>query len=105
MKASDFGAQFTWGVASAAFQIEGAWDADGKAPSVWDEVAHRGRMEGGPVSDQAIDFYHRYAEDIALIASLGFKANRLSLSWPRLLGDGAGPRNQAGVDFYNRVID
>jgi beta-glucosidase len=105
MQAADFGEHFTWGVASAAFQIEGAWNADGKAPSVWDEVARRGRMAGGRVSDDAIDFYHRYADDIALIATLGFTANRLSLSWPRILGAGAGPPNQAGIDFYNRVID
>src|SRR5258706_9971037 len=100
MKASDFGTQFTWGVASAAFQVEGAWNLDGKAPSVWDEAGRRGRIEGGRVGDQAIDFYHRYAEDIALIASLGFKAKRFSLSWPRILGDGAGPRNAKGIDFY-----
>jgi len=105
MRASDFGESFTFGVASAAFQVEGAWNIDGKAPSVWDAAAHRGRIEGGPVSDVAIDFYHRYAEDIALIASLGFKAKRVSLSWPRLLGNGAGPRNPKGIDFYNRVID
>ncbi len=105
MKASEFGSDFTWGVASASFQVEGAWNADGKAPSVWDHAARRGRIEGGAVSDEAIDFYHRYAEDIALVAALGFKAKRLSLSWPRLLGDGAGPLNQKGIDFYNRVID
>jgi beta-glucosidase len=105
MRASDFGANFTWGAASAAFQVEGAWNADGKAPSVWDEAGRRGRIEGGRVGDDAIDFYHRYAEDIALVASLGFTAKRFSLSWPRILGDGAGPPNPKGIAFYDRVID
>lgn len=105
MLRADFGDDFTWGVASAAFQIEGAWDVDGKAPSVWDAAGHRGRIDGGPVGDDAIDFFHRYPEDIALIDELGFGANRLSISWPRVLGDGRGPVNPKGIDFYQRVID
>lgn len=107
MKRSDFGDDFTWGVASAAFQIEGAWDVDGKAPSVWDMLGHSGRILGGAVGDDAIDFYNRYESDIALIRDLGFNANRFSISWPRILGDGTpgSPVNNAGIDFYNRVID
>jgi len=105
MRRADFGTDFTWGVASAAYQIEGAWDLDGKRPSVWDEAGRRGRIAGGRVGDDAIDFYHRYPADLDLIAELGFGANRFSLSWPRLMGDGDGPPNPKGVDFYNKVID
>lgn len=100
----DFGEDFTWGVASAAFQVEGAPDVDGKAPSVWDDLVRRGRIPG-PGADRGIGFYDRYREDQELIASLGFGANRISLSWPRLMGDGTGPWNPAGADFYDRVID
>lgn len=105
MQRSDFGDDFVWGVASAAYQVEGAWDLDGKRPSVWDEAGKRGRIAGGRVGDDAIDFYHRFPEDLDLIRDLGFRANRFSLSWPRLLGDGHGPANPKGIDFYNRVID
>ncbi len=105
MRAADFGTDFTWGVASAAWQVEGAWDLHGKRPSVWDEAGRRGRIAGGRVGDDAIDFYHRYPEDIALIKELGFGANRFSISWPRIMGDGDGPPNQKGIDFYHRVID
>jgi beta-glucosidase len=102
---NDFGENFVWGVASAAFQIEGAWDADGKAPSVWDEAGRRGRIRGGRVGDIAIDSYHRYAEDLDLITSFGFAANRFSINWPRVYGDGRGPWNAKGGDYYDRVID
>jgi len=105
MLRSDFGDDFTWGVASAAFQVEGAWDAGGKAPSIWDHLGHSGRIAGGPVGDVAIDFHHRFADDIALVAELGFTAKRFSLSWPRIMGDGHGPPNRAGIDFYHRVLD
>ncbi len=105
MKAADFGDDFTWGVASAAFQIEGAWNVDGKAPSVWDEAGRRGRIRGGRVGDDAIDAYHRFDDDLDTIAGLGFRANRFSISWPRVYGNGRGPWNAAGGDFYDRVID
>ena len=100
-----FGDDFTWGVASAAFQVEGAWDADGKRPSVWDDAGHAGRIRGGPVGDDAIDTYHRLDEDLDLIAGLGVDANRFSISWPRVYGDGRGPWNPAGGDYYDRLID
>src|SRR4051794_26223871 len=87
MKLSDFGEDFTWGVASAAFQIEGSPTADGKAPSIWDEMVRTGRIKGHG-GDQGIHFYDRWREDIDLIGSLGFQANRISLSWPRLMGTG-----------------
>jgi beta-glucosidase len=102
---SDFGAEFTWGVASAAYQIEGAWDVDGKRPSVWDEAGRRGRIRGGRVGDDAIDTFHRLDADLDLIAALGVNANRFSVSWPRVFGDGRGPWNSAGGDFYDRLID
>ncbi len=104
MRTSDFGDDFTWGVASASFQIEGAPNADGKAPSIWDEMVRTGRVKGAG-GDQGIGFHERYPEDLDLIASLGFAANRLSLSWPRLMGEGRDPWNPKGADFYDRVID
>jgi beta-glucosidase len=105
MKRSDFGDDFVWGVASAAFQIEGAWDVDGKRPSVWDEAGRRGRIRGGAVGNDAIDFYHRYEDDLDLVQGLGVDANRFSINWPRVYGDGRGPWNDKGGDFYDRVID
>jgi beta-glucosidase len=101
----DFGSEFTWGVASAAFQVEGAWDEGGKRPSVWDDAGRDGRIRGGRVGDTAIDAYHRLDEDLDLIAGLGVDANRFSVSWPRVYGDGRGPWNAAGGDYYDRLID
>ncbi|MBX7160997.1 MAG: family 1 glycosylhydrolase [Acidimicrobiia bacterium] len=105
MRRADFGDDFTWGVASAAFQIEGAPDADGKRPSVWDDLGRKGRIAGGRVGDVAIDFYNRWESDLDLIQWLGVNANRFSISWPRVFGDGRGPWNDAGGAFYDRVID
>lgn len=102
---ADFGGDFTWGVASAAFQVEGAWDADGKAPSVWDEACRRGRVRGGTACRDGIDAYHRMDEDLDLIAALGVDAYRFSISWPRVYGDGRGPWNDAGGAYYDRLID
>ena len=104
MRRSDFGDDFTWGVASASFQIEGAPTADGKRPSIWDEMVRIGRV-AGPGGDQGIHFHDRYREDLDLISSFGFDANRISLSWPRLMGDGRDQWNSKGADFYDRVID
>ena len=87
---ADFGDDFTWGVASAAFQVEGAWNTDGKAPSVWDEAVRRGRVRGGTVALDGIDAFHRMEEDLDLIAAMGVGANRFSVSWPRVMGDGRG---------------
>lgn len=109
--AEDFGSDFTWGVATAAYQIEGAWDLDGKGPSVWDEFTHgRGpaglsRIKDNATGDVATDSYHRYREDIALVAAMGFGAYRFSISWPRVIPDGTGAVNQAGLDYYSRVVD
>ncbi len=111
ISADDFGDGFTWGVATAAYQIEGAWDADGKGPSVWDEFTHgRGplglrRIKDGATGDVATDSYHRFEEDIALVAAMGFSAYRFSISWPRVMPDGTGAVNAAGLDYYSRVVD
>lgn len=102
---ADFGDGFTWGVASAAFQVEGAWNTDGKTPSVWDEAVRRGRVRGGTVALDGIDAFHRLDEDLDLIAGMGVNANRFSISWPRVMGDGRGPWNDAGGAYYDRLID
>jgi beta-glucosidase len=105
LKASDFG-KFTWGVSTAALQVEGAWDTDGKGPSIWDTFSRKhNNIKDNSNADVACDFYNRYANDIDLISQLGFGANRFSISWPRILPSGTGQINQKGIDFYNRVID
>jgi len=97
---------FTWGAATAAYQIEGAANADGKGPSVWDTFSHTpGRVRGGDTGDIACDSYHRYREDADLLSSLGLSAYRFSVSWPRILPDGAGQVNQAGLDYYRALAD
>lgn len=97
---------FLWGTASASYQIEGAWNEDGKGESVWDRYSHTpGKIHKGETGDVACDFYHRYAEDIAIQAELGLNASRISLSWPRIMPTGRGAVNQAGIDFYSRVVD
>ena len=101
-----FGDDFTWGVAHAAYQVEGAWDVDGKGPSIWDTFTHRkGKVRDGSTGDVACDFYHRYPEDTRLVHELGFDAQRFSINWPRVLPEGTGRVNQAGLDFYSRVVD
>lgn len=103
---ADFGDDFTWGVATAAYQIEGAWREFGKGPSIWDTFAHgKKNIRTGENADVSTDFFHRYRDDLKLLKSLNFKAFRFSLSWPRLLPDGTGIVNRKGIDFYNRVID
>lgn len=101
-----FGNDFIWGTATAAFQIEGAWNADGKSESIWDRFSHhRGNIKTGENANIACDFYNRYPADLQLLNSLNFKNFRFSLAWSRILPDGTGKVNQKGVDFYNRVID
>jgi len=88
---------FLWGAATAAYQIEGAWDEDGKGPSIWDDFVHTpGNVENGDTGDLACDHYHRYREDVALMRSLGLQAYRFSISWPRLLPEGKGKVNESG---------
>jgi beta-glucosidase len=97
---------FIWGAATAAYQIEGAATEDGRGPSVWDTFSHTpGKVRGGDTGDVACDSYHRYHEDVDLIASLGLSTYRFSVSWPRILPTGAGRVNQAGLDYYKRLLD
>src|SRR5579871_1670807 len=106
MASITFPKNFLWGTASASYQIEGAWDADGKGESIWDRFAHTpNKIKHGDTGDVACDFYHRYREDIAMMADLGLNAARISLAWPRIVPHGTGHPNQKGIDFYNRVID
>jgi beta-glucosidase len=97
---------FYWGVATSAYQIEGAWNEDGKGESIWDRFCHTpGHILGGDTGDVACDHYHRWSEDVALMKSLGIKAYRFSVSWPRILPQGRGSVNKKGVDFYSRLVD
>jgi len=101
-----FPAGFRWGAATAAYQIEGAWDEDGKGESIWDRFSHTpGKIEGGDTGDVASDHYHRWPEDVALMKELNLDAYRFSISWPRLLPNGRGQVNRAGLDFYSRLVD
>ncbi len=98
--------QFLLGCATAAYQIEGAWNEDGKGPSIWDTFAHTpGTIKHGHTGDIACDHYHRYAEDVALMKEIGLDAYRFSIGWPRIVPDGVGKVNQAGIDFYSRLVD
>lgn len=97
---------FTWGVAAASYQIEGAASADGKGPSIWDMFCRRGdRVWLGQTGDVACDHFHRYQEDVGLMQSLGVQAYRMSVSWPRVMPKGRGEVNLAGLDFYDRLVD
>lgn len=97
---------FTWGVASASYQIEGAPAEDGKGPSVWDMFCRKpGAVWRGQNADVACDHYHRWKEDVRLMKELGIKAYRFSISWPRVLPDGTGRINPAGMDFYSDLVD
>lgn len=97
---------FIWGAATAAYQIEGATGEDGRGESIWDRFSHTpGRVRDGDTGDVACDHYHRYREDVALMADLGLGAYRFSVSWPRVLPEGQGRPNEAGLDFYDRLVD
>ncbi|WP_145508080.1 glycoside hydrolase family 1 protein [Yersinia alsatica] len=103
---SAFPKDFLWGAASAAYQVEGAYDTDGKGPSIWDTFSHLpGTTYQGTNGDVAVDHYHRFREDVALMAEMGMKSYRFSISWPRLLPTGRGEVNAAGVKFYSELID
>src|SRR5919206_3961354 len=97
---------FVWGSATASYQIEGAVDEDGRGPSIWDTYSHTpGKTWNGDTGDVAADHYHRLDEDLDLMASLGLKAYRFSIAWPRVIPEGRGAVNQAGLDFYSRLVD
>ena len=101
-----FPKDFIWGCAAAAYQVEGAWDEDGKGESIWDRLAHTpGKILDGDTGDVACDHYHRYREDIGLMKELGLKSYRFSISWPRIFPEGKGKLNQKGLDFYSRLVD
>lgn len=101
-----FPKDFLWGSASAAYQVEGAWNLDGKGKSVWDEfVRIPNKTFKGSNGDVAVDHYHRFKEDIALMAEQGLKTYRFSIAWTRILPDGRGKINQKGLDFYSDLID
>ena len=97
---------FTWGAATAAYQIEGAANADGRGVSIWDTFSRvPGKVSRGDTGDVACDSYHRYPEDVALMASLGLQAYRFSISWPRVQPGGSGQVNQKGLDYYRALLD
>ncbi len=97
---------FVWGAATASYQIEGGASADGRSPSVWDTFSHTpGKVLNGDTGDVACDHYNRWPEDVDLLKQLGANAYRFSLAWPRILPEGRGRVNQAGLDFYSRLVD
>ena len=106
MTAVKFPADFLWGAATASYQVEGAWNEDGKGESIWDRFSHTpGKVADGDTGDVACDHYHRYVEDVALMRQLGLKGYRFSVSWPRVLPEGRVRINPAGLDFYDRLVD
>ena len=101
-----FPSDFHWGVATSAYQIEGAAAVDGRGPSIWDTFAHTpGKTRGGDHGDVACDHYHRYPQDFDLIAGLGLNAYRFSIAWPRVQPQGKGAWNAKGLAFYDRLVD
>ena len=97
---------FLWGAATSAYQIEGAWNEDGKGESIWDRFAHTaGKIRNGDTGDVALDHYHRYKDDVQQIKALGARAYRFSISWPRIFPQGTGEANSKGLDFYDRLVD
>ncbi|HEY3783465.1 MAG TPA: GH1 family beta-glucosidase [Fimbriimonadaceae bacterium] len=102
----EFPKDFVWGASTAAQQIEGAVNQDGRGESVWDVFARRpGAIHEGLNADIACDHYNRYAGDVALMKEIGLKGYRFSVSWPRIMPSGVGPVNKAGLDFYDRLVD
>jgi beta-glucosidase len=103
---SFFPRDFFWGAATAAYQVEGAANEDGRKPGVWDTFSRiPGRTKNGDTGDVACDHYHRFKDDIKLMAELGIKHYRFSIAWPRIMPDGRGAVNEKGVDFYRRLTD
>jgi beta-glucosidase len=106
MPTAQFPKDFVWGCATSAYQIEGAWDEDGKGESIWDRFCRTpGHIKNDDTGDIACDHYHRYKEDVALMKELGLDAYRFGISWPRVFPEGKGRLNEAGIDFYSRLID
>ena len=99
--------RFTWGVATSSYQIEGAANEDGRGPSYLQDTYSRlpGKIKNGDTGDVACDHYHRYREDVALMQEFGVEAYRFSVAWPRIMPEGRGAINEAGLAFYDRLID
>jgi beta-glucosidase len=97
---------FFWGTATAAYQIEGAWNEDGKGESIWDRFAHTpGKIKNGDTGDVGCDSYHRWGEDIALMRAMNLNSYRFSISWTRIQAAGSGAANSKGLDYYRRLVD
>jgi len=106
MRKIAFPEDFLWGTATASYQIEGAWNEDGKGESIWDFICHElGIVKYNDTGDVACDHYHRYKEDITLMKKMGLNAYRFSISWPRIFPTGRGEVNQKGVEFYDNLIN
>src|SRR5215216_4391133 len=102
----NFPDDFVWGTATASYQIEGAAEEDGRGASIWDTLSHTpGRIANNDNGDTAADHYHRWQEDIRLMRDLNVNAYRFSIAWPRILPQGRGRVNEAGLDFYSRIVD
>jgi len=101
-----FAKDFLWGAAAASYQVEGAWDADGKGPNIWDvTIGDEGRVKHNESGRVSTDHYHHMKEDVALMKQMGLKAYRFSISWPRVLPNGIGEVNEAGLSFYDELVD
>ena len=101
-----FPKDFGWGVATSAYQIEGAVDEGGRGPSIWDTFSHEsGRTQRGENADVSCDHYHHWQEDADLMVDLGLSVYRFSIAWSRVMPNGRGPLNEQGVDFYSRLVD
>src|SRR5215813_14923332 len=97
---------FFWGVGTSSYQIEGAWNEDGKGLSIWDTYTHKlGNIKNNDTGDVANDHYHRYREDVALMKDTGANSYRFSIAWPRIFPEGTGKANPKGLDFYSRLVD
>jgi beta-glucosidase len=98
--------EFLWGMATASYQVEGAWNEDGKGESIWDRFSHTiGKVKGGATGDVACDQYHLYPQDVALLKNLNQKSYRFSISWSRIQPIGTGAPNHKGIDHYSRLVD
>ncbi|MBL8063642.1 MAG: beta-glucosidase [Anaerolineales bacterium] len=105
-KKYEFPKDFIWGAATASYQIEGGWNEDGTGESIWDRFSHTpGKVQDGDTGDVACDHYHRWEDDLEMIKKLGLKAYRFSVAWPRVLPNGSGMVSEAGLDFYNKLVD
>lgn len=106
LKKNNFPKDFIWGTATASYQIEGAWNEGGKGESIWDRFSHTaGKIANGDTGDVACDHYHLWRHDLDIMKELGLQNYRFSISWPRILPNGSGKVNQAGLDFYSNLVD